>query len=923
MRPLRLILSAFGPYAGRTELDLTRLGDRGLYLITGDTGAGKTTIFDAITFALYGEASGDNRESTMLRSKYADPATPTEVELTFAYGGKTYTVRRSPEYERAKARGSGTTLQKADAQLTYPDGRVVTRLREVNAALREILGVDRRQFSQIAMLAQGDFLKLLLADTRERQAIFREIFKTGYYQTFQDKLRAEASALEKEREQAKLSIRQYVGGIACGEEAPEEVRAAVRRASAGELLTGEVLELLGALVVQDTACLTETEQALAEADAALARLAAERTRAEALHKTRAALDAARADRAAQAPALERLRAALEQQQAAAPQAEEWTRQAAALEASLPAYDALDAARARCKALAQTEQNAAAAIERQQAALDALNEQLARLQAERKGLEDAGAEQEKLRAAQEKLQTRLASVAQLQKALQALTGQQQRLAAAREEYRRAADAAATARRRAEDLRRAFNDEQAGIMAAQLTEGQPCPVCGATHHPRLAQLSAHAPTEARVETAETRAEQAQAAANQKSEAAGRLQGAYATAEQAAQAQLEQLLPGCPWPEADDRLTRETVALQTQATDLAARLAAEERRAARKAALDEALPRQESARAQAEQQLAEQKQQQTAARTARQETERQRQQQAAGLQYPGKQAAQAALDGLRRQAAEHKTALAKAEAAYTAQDKALAALDARAAQLAGQLAGAVPPELAALDVQKAEQTARKARLTAAQKTLHARLTANRTARQSIAAVEERLTALDQKWSWVKALANTANGTITGKERVMLETYVQTTWFDRILARANTHLMQMSGGKYDLVRRTTAASLRGQSGLELDVIDHYNGSRRSVKTLSGGESFLASLALALGLSEEVQAAAGGIRLDTLFVDEGFGSLDEDTLQQAMAALTRLTEGNRLVGIISHVAELRQCIDKQILVKKEPTGGSRVSIQA
>jgi exonuclease SbcC len=183
--------------------------------------------------------------------------------------------------------------------------------------------------------------------------------------------------------------------------------------------------------------------------------------------------------------------------------------------------------------------------------------------------------------------------------------------------------------------------------------------------------------------------------------------------------------------------------------------------------------------------------------------------------------------------------------------------------------------------------------------------------------LAALDQKWTWVKALSNTANGNIAGKEKIMLETYIQMTYFDRIISRANLRLMMMSGGQYELKRRTSAENNRSQSGLELDVIDHENGTERSVKTLSGGESFQASLSLALGLSDEIQSSAGGIHLDTLFVDEGFGSLDEEALQQAIRALASLTEGNRLVGIISHVSELKLQIDKQLVVTKNRTGSS------
>ena len=208
MRPLKLVMSAFGPYAGRTELDLEQLGTGGLYLITGDTGAGKTTIFDAITFALYGEASGSSRETDMFRSKYADPDTPTEVELVFAYAGKEYTVKRSPEYRRPKKRGEGFTLAKADAQITYPDGRVISKQKDVNRAVIDIMGIDRDQFTQIAMIAQGDFLKLLLASTEDRKKIFRRIFHTQPFQQLQDRLREMSRELKREHDEVSASLRQ-------------------------------------------------------------------------------------------------------------------------------------------------------------------------------------------------------------------------------------------------------------------------------------------------------------------------------------------------------------------------------------------------------------------------------------------------------------------------------------------------------------------------------------------------------------------------------------------------------------------------------------------------------------------------------------------------------------------------------------------
>ena len=224
------------------------------------------------------------------------------------------------------------------------------------------------------------------------------------------------------------------------------------------------------------------------------------------------------------------------------------------------------------------------------------------------------------------------------------------------------------------------------------------------------------------------------------------------------------------------------------------------------------------------------------------------------------------------------------------------------------------------KAILTARKTTILQRQKALHNRLTTNETCRKNILHKSEELSQLEEKQKWMRALADTANGSVKGKDRIMLETYIQTTYFDRILQRANIRLQKMSGGQYDLKRRRAAANKQSQSGLELDIVDHINTTQRSVNTLSGGEAFLASLALALGLSDEVQMSTG-IHLDTLFVDEGFGSLDSEALSKAYHTLASLTEGNRLVGIISHVAELKERIDKQIIVTKEKTGGSRAAI--
>ena len=279
MRPVKLTIVGFGPYAGAQELNFEDLGNSGLYLITGDTGAGKTTIFDAITFALFGEASGENREPGMLRSKYAKAEEPTYVELTFAYDGKEYRIRRNPEYERAKTRGTGTTRQSAEAELTYPDGRVVDRLKDVDKAIRDIIGLTREQFSQVAMISQGDFRKLLQADTKERQKIFRDIFGTGLFVTLQDRLKQAASGIRDQREQMNRSIRQYVGGMACDPDSLLSID--VKKARDGELPIAEVMALFDRLMTEDRSAQAVLDDRLAQTETALEQLSVLLTQAQA------------------------------------------------------------------------------------------------------------------------------------------------------------------------------------------------------------------------------------------------------------------------------------------------------------------------------------------------------------------------------------------------------------------------------------------------------------------------------------------------------------------------------------------------------------------------------------------------------------------------------------------------------------------
>ena len=919
MRPLRLVVSAFGPYAGRTELNMEQLGRRGLYLITGDTGAGKTTLFDAITYALYGEPSGGNRDASMLRSQYAAPDTPTEVELTFSYSGQIYRVRRNPEYQRPARRGGGMTLQRAEAELYYPDGRVCTRTREVTAEVTRIIGLDRDQFCRIAMIAQGEFLKLLLATTEERKTIFRQIFQTRPYQLLQERLKAESGALADQCGQMQSSIRQYAAGLVCPPEHPLTARL---EAAAQELPPlAELLALADQLLAEDETALQvlnetrqRTAQALQEANTRLGQ-------ARQLAQTRADRDACQAKLPAAREELARCRAALQQAQATLPRREELAAKAESIRAQLPRYAELEQARAardkRAAALADKQARIAARTQ-------TLNGEQARLQAEqaeRDGLRDSAVELEKLRARAGELDRRRRELEDLNDRLDGCRRAKKEHARAAEAYVQAQQAAEAAQTAYMRLNRAFLDEQAGILAAGLRPGQPCPVCGATEHPCPASAGEQAPTEAQVEQARNAARQAQENASRASSAAADRNATLTALQQEARARCQELLGSDDPARAVALLAQARQTAAKQAERLAADTRAQKTRLARLQVLETSLPaREESCRRLTAEldTLTRGREALTAEKAAGEEAVTRLEQ---GLDFSGRQAAEQAIARLLEEKNRLQAGQEQAEQACRTAQTTCDTLTGQLQQAEAQLAQAPALDLAVQEEACRRLAAEQAGQDKAAAELSARLTNNRRQRDGIQRQGEGLAETETRWQWVRALSNTANGNLPGREKIMLETWVQTAFFDRIVARANTRFMVMSGGQYELARRAQADNNRSQTGLELDVIDHYNGSRRSVRSLSGGESFQASLCLALGLADEIQSAAGGIRLESMFVDEGFGSLDEEALRQALRALEDLTEGDRLVGIISHVTELKDRIDRQIRVTKDRTGGSRLEL--
>ena len=945
MRPIRLTMQAFGPYAGKETLALDRLGESGLYLITGDTGAGKTTIFDAVAFALYGEPSGDNRKDSMLRSKYAAPQDKTEVRLTFSYQGKTYTITRNPEYERPKGRGEGTTTQKADAVLEFADGRPpVTGLRDVNRAVEDVLGITREQFRQIAMIAQGDFLRLLLADTKDRQKIFQKIFETGNFSRLQMRMKDDAAVLaaevrEKTAQQASL-IRQ----IDCPPDSPY----AAAFNGAGSI--GRVPDALASLLQADEAAAADEEQKketlqkqLDTCKSLLTRAELYETAAQNVWRSQNALTKAKSD-------LQAAELAYQQSAAQKQAAEQQNEQIIRIREQLTEYGRRDEQRRTLETLAEQLRTETAAAGQQREKLSKREQNLSGFRAEYRTLAEAGAELAEQTARLTAVRQKIETLETLRMALRDEQTLVMQCQAAEEEARKAAQKVAAAQtaletanaafRRAQDdwneTTKAFVAAQAGLLAETLQPGKPCPVCGAETHPCPAKKPADAPTadavdaaEAAAQTARQRVEAASRALEPLNRALTEARAASAAAETAATEKTaavctlgEKALHTSDRSEIPEQLRKQLLAQQQAEKNLQADVQRAEDAFRRKTSLEAKIPQEEQAVQTLGQTLRETEVRLTELQTAQRHLQAALAELDSRLTYASRPEAERAIARMNHEKTQLEQSVQAAETKKNEAERAVSA-----AKAAVHTAETVRRDLPAAEGAEAAR-AKQADLIgqiheteAVIRTISARRARNRGLLTALRRSLREIEALQQTRVWLDELANTANGQTSGQDKIMLETYVQMAYFDRVLAKANLRLMKMTDGQYELARRTVADNNRSQTGLDLDVLDHYNGSRRPAASLSGGESFLASLALALGMSDEIQSYAGGIQLDTMFIDEGFGSLDEESLRLAVEVLAGLTEGNRLVGIISHVAALKEQIDRQIVVRKTPSGGSHAQI--
>ncbi len=922
MRPEKLTLQGFATYCDKTEIDFTLLGKKGLYLITGDTGAGKTTIFDAIMYALFGIPTGSLRKEGMLRSSFADDKTPTQVELVFSYRNQRYRIKRNPTYSRQSLRGTGITEEKACAELELSDGSVITGLRPVDAKIRELLGVDENQFSQIAMIAQGEFRKVLTADTQSRQDIFRKLFKTDNFQRLQFALKDRSIQINRLYDDSKKTLVSLLERIKGGDN--NSLMDLVEKGRETRALDPVLLEELEKFIEADTSLASSIEKTKNELDEKLNKI---RLKTQSIQNLTLAKNTLKADE----EKLSTLETQLSQAQNRLEEEKSKDRkiledQAAILQEKLGDYDQLEEKENALEKLDQDIAENESTFSQIAGDLKTKTDEVASQEKEIHALADSGAALEKARSELEKLRNQYKDLDSLEKSLKELEENKKDYEVKKTEYDKAMENKLSASRQFDALFCAFNEAQAGFLAKDLKEGSPCPVCGSTSHPHLATLSDQAPSQAELEDAKEKRSVAENTALDKASLLKEISGKVEESQKQILATLKELLGEVKLDEAFDKVLSEKEDVSNRGKEVSGEVKALEESNQRKEKLEEELaankrdvealnskreeilPRLEGMKAQ------------------KKSDSKQIEEIKAGLDFSSREEAQNHLTTLNSQIDSMKADLEEAQNQYTT---ALSSVKETKGSITSQKAHIQSLEkeveeglsLETLNQQESELSDQKEKIQREDKEVFNRQESNREVLQALKDNEKDREELSRKYALVSALSDTANGRISGKAKIELETYVQMTYFDRIIKRANLRFMIMSRGQFELIRREESGMV-SKSGLELDVVDHYNGGKRPVQSLSGGESFEASLALALGLSDEIQCSSGGIQLDCMFVDEGFGSLDSQNLEQAVRALESVSQGNKLVGIISHVDELENKIGPKIIVTKDKGKSSHARVE-
>ncbi len=1034
MKPIKLEMSAFGPYAGRMEIDFSELGEGGLFLITGETGAGKTSIFDGIMYALYGQVSNERRNAKNMFSDFAGPDAQMFVRLEFLHANERYAVERSIKYNMSSLKeGRKPEFRPPEVSLVLPGGKAISGSTEVTKAIEKLLHMDYNQFKQVSMLAQGEFQRLLDADSKQRAAIFQKLFDTRRVAAFAVQLKAKRDDLLARKNVAEMELVRAFGAVQISEDS--EGAEGVRQAGVND--ADDVLKFIRAQNEQDGQSLEGLNKALEESDALQSRLAKDLDRGK---KSNELLDD-----------LEEKRKKFEWKAGGKKEAEEakerisWNDKAVRVEASLKAFEQGKAEEERLMGMvAQSETSLKLAEEEVQKANEAaeeiptltkqaddLNGQLTKIKEMQPLFIKLRERQDKATAAENEIKAierRLADIAELlasmkqkeeedRKKLQELLEIPQKEAQCEakgielahrlkgynqlleirmttekiqvqlgewvRQYNERSESAARELSRYSQMNSQYLSGQAGVLAAGLVPGLPCPVCGSKEHPNPAEMDEEPLTLDQVKAQQVLNERAQQTLKEAEMAceslriqlknlkdqAKRVYADYVIGEEAnlqvdiaeIKGRLEQIeidkneyakLVGWIAPiqaemeeaqkkkeaveaeqsrliEKKQELAQQRALNQAHVDQLKERLALGEGSAAdavsrlenrivaldiKRADIDGRKERLSKVQAEAVQRLvalqAEARERTAALGLIREQNRIKKQRMDDSLAQNGFTGVE---DWQRKRMPDDEAETLKIRIENF--DKAY-----REAQIAYEQSRERAKGVERCDVERLEAALKRVQEAAREQRDNALKISQRKAFN--AAQQERIELLNREYAQAEHIYNiaenlrrTTDGTLSGSGSISFEQYVQSGFFDQVLESANMRLVRMTQGQFELRRRTDGAKRDG--ALTINIMDYRTGRERPVGTLSGGESFKAALALALGLSDIIAQDSGGVQIDTLFVDEGFGTLDSESLEQAINVLMEIGEGQRLVGIVSHVEELKQRIDRQIVVRGSSRGST------
>ena len=907
MKPLKITMSAFGPFANETVVDMTKIGDNGVYLITGDTGAGKTTIFDAISFALYGEPSGENRKANMLRSDFATPNTPTFVELEFLYAGKKYVIKRTPEYKRQKVRGGGTTIEDKSATITMPDGRIISGWKDVNREVVDLLGLDREQFAKVAMIAQGDFKKLLFADTKERIPLLRKIFGTYNYEKLQNELKDLYSKTNAEYEKIHTTISQHLNSVET-----DNLKIAEYKQN-GYPSIDFVIDAISSVLKEDRELEDKYNKQIKLSDTSIeqlnkkigaAKLVEQKIKcARQLEKL---IENAENDLKVQNDILKKAEENIKS-------VDDLIKKSAEINSFLPNFDEVEKVEDEIIVLKKS-------MEQNENKLPLLKITLEKLKDEKTKISSYIATELQIRernlnaiSQKEKIRSMSEDLSKMKEKLDLYNAEKLNASKHRKQYESDAKYYSEIRAEYEQKNRAYLDEQAGVLASTLKQNTPCPVCGSLEHPTPAKLNVSAPTREEIENLKEKCEQAEKQRLISSKSAETCKSKVLSIAEQLKEMANSIFSEYNDAELPNLIVKESEMYQQKLKLLQDTIESTEKNLKEIENSKQKLPSVEKEISETEQEIIKINQDISVVKTQILEKSSQLSKIKEKLIFETRQQALEEIEIL-------DTKVKRINDDYKTAQNNLTETNNKIIAYKGEVEGLkdvnqtenIEELEKSLFVENQQLNETRSIL----ETVLKRIAFNDKALEAIKSNSSEQEKVKNKLCLIEQLSTTASGNVSGKQKLSLEAYIQATYFERILSKANIRLLQISNNRYEMKRANELDKLRGQTGLEISIIDHNTGVSRKVTSLSGGESFIASLSFALGLSDEIQSSAGGIKLDCMFIDEGFGSLDESTLSLAMQAFDGLSSG-RLVGIISHVQELKEKITRQIVVEKRKNGSN------